>query len=180
LKQTLAINASDSSSPDIIVRIVELEKRLSELEARSDTNGELLSTAQVCKLLNIHANTWYGWLKRFPKPPMAIGSPSNPRYRKSSVLRFASRVSRFSNSGRFSKSGIIPDSGVKLNTNNENAIIKSNQNCNEDHLNLSIKKGPVARQPRTHLKQCNPKIAPGPDAVKKYSANETGATEETS
>jgi hypothetical protein len=79
----------------ILKRLRQLEDKVKDLEARNG-DAELLSTSQVCSLLDIHVNTWLGWLKKFPKPPARLGQPGSFRYRKSSVIRFAERIGRLS------------------------------------------------------------------------------------
>jgi hypothetical protein len=80
---------------EIIKRLAKLEARIAKIEEQKPPSDDLISTAEVIELLGIHSNTWYNWLRRYPKPPTALGSPTSPRYRKSSVIRFATRIGKF-------------------------------------------------------------------------------------
>lgn len=59
-----------------------------------NTTGELLTTAQVCTLLRIHKNSWFRWLKKYPKPPQPLGRPGSFTWRKTRVINFATRMGK--------------------------------------------------------------------------------------
>ena len=79
----------------IIRRLDELEAKVKRLESDQADPDPLLSTSEVCLLLNVHQNTWANWRRQYPKPPTAMGTKTAPRFRKSSVLRFAAQIGKF-------------------------------------------------------------------------------------
>lgn len=110
----------------VLKRLRQLEKRITDLETTQANEGDLITTADVCRLLNIHVNTWIRWLKTYPKPPMRFGSPGAYTYRKSSVVRFARQIGK---EHMLSKS---------INRNNGNkkrmSTVKSEGKCSGTHV----------------------------------------------
>ena len=86
----------ESKIDNLSEKVRELECQVRQIQRSQETDGEFLTTAQVCNLLKIHPNTWYGWLKKYKglKPPMRFGQRGSTCYRKSSVLRFAGRIGK--------------------------------------------------------------------------------------
>ena len=77
---------------------VDKEKEKLRIEAAAVPDNGFLTTGHICALFFIHSNTWYRYLKEFPKPPTRFLDRGSGVYRKSSVIAFMRRIGKYSRS----------------------------------------------------------------------------------